>query len=488
MAGQIIYYNTFRLQADTGGGSDYALRINKKTMEYTNTVNKVHFIGIGGISMSALADILLAGGTSVSGSDSKESAITKELARKGAEIFIGQRASNISEDISLVVYTAAIKEDNPELVRARELDIPAKTRADFLGELMKDYKNAICISGTHGKTTTTSLISQIFLDAGTDPTIMVGGMLPAIGGNLKIGGKDYFITEACEYTNSFLSFFPTIEVILNVRADHLDFFKDLDDVRRSFREYARLLPEDGTLIINGEIENLSYFTEGLKCRVITFGLGEDFDYTAKNISYNEFACGEYDLYKNGSYICHVALSITGEHNISNSLAALAAADICGAGPEASAASLKAFGGVDRRFQFLGRVKDVAVIDDYAHHPDEINATLSAALKYPHKKLWVVFQPHTYSRTKALLDEFALSLSAADCVILPDIYAAREKNTFEVSSKDLMEKIRALGCEAYYFPTFDEIENFLLENCTPGDLLITMGAGDVDNIGKKLLGI
>ena len=452
-----------------------------------NTAEKVHFIGIGGISMSALAEILLAGGTPVSGSDSKESAITKELVRKGAEIFIGQRASNISRDISLVVYTAAIREDNPELVRARELNIPAKTRAVFLGELMKGYKNAVCISGTHGKTTTTSLISQIFLDAGADPTVMVGGMLPAIGGNLKIGGKDYFITEACEYTNSFLSFFPTIEVILNVRADHLDFFKDLDDIRKSFREYARLLPDDGTLIINGEIENLPYFTEGLRCRVITFGIGGDFDYMAKNISYNEFACGEYDLYKKGNYICHVCLSITGEHNISNSLAALAAADICRTDLCAAADSLKAFGGVDRRFQFLGKTGGVAVIDDYAHHPDEIDASLSSALKYPHKKLWEVFQPHTYSRTKALLDEFASALSSADVIVLADIYAAREKDDLGISSETLKEKITAAGGECYYFPTFDEIENFLLENCTPNDLLITMGAGDVDIIGKKLLG-
>ena len=451
-------------------------------------IKKIHFIGIGGISMSALADILVTRGFEVSGSDFKESDITKELASKGAKIFIGQRASNITPDTGLVVYTAAIKEDNPELMQVKKLGIPLLTRAEFLGFLMKHYDMPICISGTHGKTTTTSLISQIFLDAGKDPTVMVGGMLPAIGGNLRIGNSEYFITEACEYTNSFLSFFPKIGIILNVKADHLDFFKDLEDIRHSFREYAMLLPEEGTLIINEEIEELPYFTDDLKCSVITFGFSENADYSAQNISYDEFACGGYDLYKQGDFVCRVSLSITGSHNISNSLAAVAAADLCGIAPYEAAASLKAFGGVDRRFQVLGKTGGVTIIDDYAHHPDEITATLSAALKYPHNKLYLVFQPHTYSRTKALMGEFAKALSAADVIILSDIYAAREKDDLGISSKTLLCEISKLKKECYYFPTFDEIENFLLENCNPGDLLITMGAGDVDIIGKKLLGI
>ena len=457
-------------------------------MEFDLTkINRVHFIGIGGISMSALADILVSRGFSVSGSDARKSDATKKLEADGVKIYIGQRASNITDDTELVVYTAAIHDDNPELARAKEMGVPLLTRAEFLGLLMKHYPVPICISGTHGKTTTTSLISQIFMDAGKDPTVMVGGIVPAIGGNLRKGSSGYFITEACEYTNSFLSFFPRIEVILNVKADHLDFFKDLDDIRNSFREYAKLLPEDGTLIINGGIEGLSYFTQGLKCRVITFGLSEEYDYCAKNISYNDLACGEYDLYKSGKYICRVFLSITGQHNISNSLAALAAADICGIGLEEACASLSRFGGVDRRFERLGEVGGVTVIDDYAHHPDEITATLSAAAKYPHKRLFLVFQPHTYSRTKALMDEFASALSAADVIVLADIYAARETDDLGISSETLKEKLIKLGRECYYFPSFDEIENFLLENCTPGDLLITMGAGDVDIIGKKLLG-
>ncbi|MBE6016054.1 MAG: UDP-N-acetylmuramate--L-alanine ligase [Lachnospiraceae bacterium] len=447
----------------------------------------IHFIGIGGISMSSLANILLTRGYKVSGSDSKESALTKELEELGAKIHIGQSADNISDEIGLVVYTAAISDDNPELMAVREANIPELTRADFLGRLMREYDNVICISGTHGKTTTTSLISQIFLDAEKDPTILCGGIIPVIGGNTRIGHSGHMIAEACEYTNSFLSFFPRIAVILNVQADHLDFFKDIDDIRASFKKFASLLPDDGALVINGEIDNISYFTDGLNCKVVTYGMGEGFDFTAENITFDAFACGGYDLVKNGQVIGHVQLSIPGEHNVSNSLAAAAVADLCGIDTETILNGLGRFSGVERRFEFKGILGGATVIDDYAHHPDEINATLSAAIKYPHKKLWVVFQPHTYTRTIALMDEFASALSRADTVILPDIYAAREKNIYGVSSGDLQKKIAELGTESYYIPEFDDVENFLLENITEGDLLITMGAGNVVEIGDYLLG-
>ncbi len=457
-----------------------------KNLDFNNK-QKIHFIGIGGISMSGLAHILLSRGFPVSGSDSKKSELTDELASLGAEIFIGQSADNISGDISLVVYSAAISEENPELKAAKEAGIRTMVRADFLGALMRNYRHAVCVSGTHGKTTTTSMISQVMVDAATDPTISVGGVLPAIGGNVRIGHSDLFITEACEYTNSFLSFFPTMELILNVQADHLDFFKDLDDIRHSFREYTRLLPEDGILIINGEIEDLSYFTDGLKSKILTFGLNGNFDYMAKNISYNQFACAEYDLYTDGVFAAHVTLKLPGEHNIYNSLAAFAAAEELGISPDKAAASISSFTGVDRRFQFKGEACGVTIIDDYAHHPDEIKATLSAALKYPHNKLWVVFQPHTYTRTKAFLTDFADALSPADAVILAEIYAARETDTLGISSENIKELLEEKGTESYYFKTFDQIENFLLENCVNGDLLITMGAGDVYIIGEKLLG-
>ncbi len=451
-----------------------------------NQKQNIHFIGIGGISMSSLANVLLSRGFRVSGSDQKENELTLELKEKGATIYIGQSDKNIKDDIDLVVYTAAIHEDNPELLAAKAKNIPCIVRADFLGSLMQNYKQAICVSGTHGKTTTTSLISKIMLDADTDPTIMVGGILPEIGGNTRIGQSDNFITEACEYTNSFLSFFPTVEVILNVQADHLDFFKDLDDIRNSFKKFTRLLPKDGTLVINGEIENLSFFTEGLDCTVLTFGLNGNFDFTAKNITYDNLAHASYDLYKKDDFIGNVKLSIPGEHNVLNSLAALTTAFSLGLDLETAIKSIFAFSGVDRRFQYKGKFNGVTIIDDYAHHPDEIKATLSAAKKCDYSKLWVVFQPHTYSRTAAFLDDFAKSLSLADAIVLADIYAAREQNTFGITSKDLQEKLIELGKEAYYFDSFDKIEKFLLENCVNEDLLITLGAGDVYFVGENLL--
>lgn len=451
-----------------------------------NKHQNIYFIGIGGISMSALAKILLTKGFCVFGSDRTESALTNELSEAGATVFIGQSAENISKDIDLVVYTAAIRDDNPELMAARKLHIPCMVRAEFLGMLMQHYKSAVCVSGTHGKTTTTSLISKIMIDAGTDPTVMVGGILPLIGGNLRIGKSENFITEACEYTNSFLSFFPTVEVILNVQADHLDFFKDLDDIRCSFKKYTRLLPENGALVINGEIDNLEYFTNELGCRCITFGINGNFDFSAKNIRYNNYACASYDLYVNNKPVCTANLKLPGEHNVYNSLAALAAAFALGLDIKAAASSISSFTGVDRRFQIKGDFQGVTVIDDYAHHPDEIRATLKALANFPHKKLWVVFQPHTYSRTAAFLDEFAEALSLADAVILSDIYAAREKNTFGISSENLKEKLGKLGKEAYFFPSFEEIEKFIKKNCVNSDVLITLGAGNIYLVGENLL--
>lgn len=453
-----------------------------------DTPAKLHFTGIGGISMSALAEIMLSRGFTVTGSDMKESEITDRLESLGANIFYKQSADNITSDIDVLIYTAAVKQDNPELVKAKELNIPLLTRAEFLGQIMLNYPMAIGVSGTHGKTTTTSMLSQIMLEAETDPTILVGGIMPAIKGNTRVGHSDKLITEACEYTNSFLSFKPNMAIILNVAADHLDFFKDLDDIRHSFRKFAELVPSDGCLIINSDIDHVDYFTEGLECKVITVGSNpEKSMYSPANISYDAFAKGSYDLLVDGKETYHVQLNVTGEHNIYNSLAAIAAAHFMGISDEQIKAGLLAYGGTDRRFQYKGKISDVTIIDDYAHHPDEITATINTAKHYPHKKLWVVFQPHTYTRTKALLPEFAQALKDADTVVLADIYAAREKNTIGISSKDLLNEIKNLDGNGFYFPSFSEIENFLLENCEPGDLLITMGAGDVVKIGEHLLG-
>ncbi len=448
----------------------------------------IHFIGIGGISMSGLAEILLKEGFHVAGSDAKESPLTKRLEAKGAIVYYGQRADNITSDTELIVYTAAIHADNPEYMRAVEMGVPMLTRAQLLGQIMKNYEISIAVSGTHGKTTTTSMVSQILMEGQCDPTISVGGILPSIGGNIRVGESQTFVTEACEYTNSFLSLFPKIGIILNMDADHLDFFKDIDDIRRSFRRFAELIPQDGALIINSDTPCHEMITEGLNCRVITYGLSSDAMYTAKNITFDDHGFATFECFRNSGKISVFSLQVPGLHNVSNALSVIALAELLGLSPETIQTGFTAFHGTDRRFQIKGKVGDVTIIDDYAHHPTEIKATLNSAKNYPHKKLWCVFQPHTYTRTQALLDEFSEALTLADEVILCDIYAAREKNTIGIHATDLQKKILEHGGTCKYFPTFDEIENFLLENCCPGDLLITMGAGDVVKIGENLLGI
>lgn len=447
----------------------------------------IHFIGIGGISMSGLAEILLGEHFTVSGSDAKESPLTRALEEKGAKIFYGQRASNIEDGTELVVYTAAIHPDNPEFACAQSKGLPMLTRAELLGQIMRNYETSIAVSGTHGKTTTTSMISHILLAGECDPTISVGGILPSIGGNIRVGQSETFVTEACEYTNSFLSFFPTISIILNIDADHLDFFKDIDDIRHSFRKFAQLLPADGALIINADTPKYEDVIRDLPCRVITYGLEHDAEYQAADITYDAFGHASFTLVRNGEKGSRFSLKVPGIHNVSNALSAIALGQLLNLSDEVIARGLSSFTGTDRRFQYKGEIGGVTIIDDYAHHPTEIEATLHAAANYPHKKLWCVFQPHTYTRTKALLPEFARALSLADHVVLADIYAAREQNTIGISSVDLQKQIVEAGTPCEYFPTFDEIENFLLKSCTQGDLLITMGAGDVVNIGEQLLG-
>ncbi len=446
----------------------------------------VHFIGIGGISMSGLAEILLKEGFPVSGSDKTESALTDQLERSGAEIFYGQKASNITDGIDLVVYTAAVHEDNEEYKAAADKGLPMLSRAEFLGQLMTNYNIPVAVSGTHGKTTTTSMLSQILLTGDMDPTITVGGILKSIGGNIRVGNSEIFVTEACEYTNSFLHFFPKISVILNIDADHLDFFKDLDDIRHSFREFAKLLPADGCLVINGEIDRVEEITKDLPCKVLTYGLGNTMDYGAVNILQDRTGAASFDFTKNGVFVKRLSLSINGEHNVSNALAALAVSDWLNIPIDVCEKGLKEFTGAKRRFEYKGEVNGITVIDDYAHHPTEISASLKAAKHYPHREVWCVFQPHTYTRTKALFPEFVEALSQTDHVILADIYAAREKNTLGISSENLADALKEKGCDAYYIGDFKDIEEFCLEHCKKGDLLITMGAGDVVNIGETLL--
>ena len=446
----------------------------------------VHFIGIGGISMSGLAEILHERGFKISGSDMKASPLTEHLQSLGISVALPQSRENIAQGIELCVYTAAISEENPELLEAKRQNVPTMTRAELLGRIMKTYKEAINVSGTHGKTTTTSMIGEILMEAQMDPTITVGGMMKDIGGNLRVGKSDVFLAEACEYTNSFLSFFPTIEVVLNIEEDHLDFFKDINDIRSSFRKFIEKLPENGILIFNKDIPHEEYFLQNLPGRkIITFG-HNDADYTANFISYDHYARPTYTLFEKGEDRGKVTLGVTGEHNIYNSLSAIAVARAIGIPFDTIKKGLLEFSGTDRRFQLKGKVNGFTIIDDYAHHPQEIAATIATAKKYPHKKLWVAFQPHTYSRTLALMDDFAGALSQADEIILADIYAAREQNTVGVSSDDLRKLMLSQNTNVYYIPDFPSIEEFILSHLEEGDLLITMGAGNIVDVGEDLL--
>lgn len=446
----------------------------------------VHFIGIGGISMSGLSEILLKEGFTISGSDLKSSEITQHLARLGAKIYLGQKASNLAPDIDLVVYTAAIHPDNEEFSSAKQMGLPMMARAVLLGQIMANYRQSIAVAGTHGKTTTTSMLSHILLEAHTDPTISVGGILDRIHGNTRVGSSDVFIAEACEYTNSFLEFYPKYSIILNVEEDHLDFFSGIEQIQRSFRTFAHQTAEDGLLAINGDMECVSLITEDLKAPYVTFGLKEGNDYTAAHIALDEKSCGHYNLLIRGQDKGRIDLCVSGMHNISNSLAAIAVANAMGLPLEMIQKGLASFEGTKRRFEYKGSIHGISIVDDYAHHPTEIKATLASARHYPHRELWCVFQPHTYSRTKAFLPKFIDSLSACDHIILADIFAAREKDPGDIHSRDIVKGLKEKGCDAWYFSSFEEIEEFILEKCQPDDLLITMGAGDVVLIGETLL--
>ena len=446
----------------------------------------IHFIGIGGISMSGLAEILLDRKFTVSGSDMKASEITEHLGKIGARIAIGQRAENITDDIDLVVYTAAIHEENEEFAAAKNKNIPMMTRAALLGQIMDNYARSIAVAGTHGKTTTTSMLTHILLQGQLDPTVSVGGMLDRIGGNIRVGQSNVFLTEACEYTNSFLEFHPLYSIILNVEEDHMDFFKDLEDIKHSLHLFASQTAPDGLIIINGDMEHTDDILKDLPQKAITFGLNGDNDYTATDISFDKEGNGSYQLVVDGENMGPVSLKVKGRHNIMNSLAAIACARALGLPMKQILTGLLSFGGTHRRFEYKGNIGDVIVIDDYAHHPTEIKATLTAAREYPHDELWVVFQPHTYTRTKAFLHQFAEVLTLADHVVLADIYAAREPDTGMVSSRDIVNLLKEAGTDVYYFPTFGEIEDFLLSQVKGHDLLITMGAGDVVNIGEDIL--
>jgi UDP-N-acetylmuramate--alanine ligase len=445
-----------------------------------NKFNHIYFIGIGGISMSALAKIMIDEGCKVSGSDRNSSHIIKNLETMGAKINSSHKSENISKDFDLVVYTSAIAEDNPELLRAIELNIPLMDRAEFLGLIMKNYQTSICVSGTHGKTTTTGMLSSVLLETEIEPTIFLGGEMDSLGGNLKEGSYNLLLTEACEYKRNFLKFNPTMEIILNIDEDHLDYYKDINDIQDAFVEYSKKLPEDGFLIVN--VKDAPLFKD-LKCKVVTFGLSSSADYYATKIK--TFPSPTYTLTHEGKEIMELSLNVLGEHNILNSLATAAACTMLKVDSKEIKNGLLNFKGTHRRYEYIGNYRGARLIDDYAHHPTEMIATLNTASTYSKGKIITVFQPHTYSRTKSLLKEFAQALKLSDKTILLDIYAARELDTGEVHSKDILNEMKRLNANGVYADSFENAVKYVNEFVEEGDTIIAMGAGNVNKIIKLL---
>ena len=449
---------------------------------YLSPGRKGHLIGIGGVSMSSLAEVLSGMGIVVTGSDTNESVNVKNLRGNGISVALGHKAENIAPDVDFVVRTAAVHDDNPEIVYAHEKGIPVFERTQAWGAISKDYSNALCISGTHGKTTTTSMCTHILMAADRDPTVMIGGTLPLLNAGHRVGHGNTIIMEACEYYNSFLSFHPTVAVILNVEADHLDFFKDLRDVEHSFRSFAARVPEqDGYVVANRDDANTMDTLRGLKRRVLTFGLTPDADVYAANVKYVG-ANSEFDVMYKGALFTDVTLHVPGVHNVKNALAATAAAICLGVRPNAVKYGLAGFNGAGRRFEFKGKFNGADVYDDYAHHPGELKALLDAVERLNYKRIVLVFQPHTYSRTASLFEDFVRQLKRPDVLLLAEIFAAREKNTIGISSSSLAERVD----NAEFYPSFPELEATIRRTARPGDIILTVGAGDVYKIGENLV--
>jgi len=445
----------------------------------------VHFIGIGGISMSALAEILLSQNYKVSGSDLSDSNLLRKLALNGATIFIGH-SPHQSENADIIIYTAAVKQDNPEMKSALEKGIPMLQRAELLGQIMESYPLSIGVAGCHGKTTTTSMISTALLKADLDPTLLIGGELASLDGNVRIGQSSLFVTEACEYVGSFLHFKPFVAIILNIDLDHLDYFRDIDHIYDTFLQYAMLVPKDGFVIGCKDDHLVAKLLKSVKSNVLSFGISEDADIQAKNILFDANGCANFDVTYKELNLGHFSLKVPGQHNVYNTLASIASFVAINAASPKVFDALQEYSGTKRRFELKGLYKDITIVDDYAHHPTEIAATLRTARTLKHKNIWCVFQPHTFTRTIKLFDDFVNILKEFDHIIVTGIYSAREIDTHEVSSKQLSEAISEKGADCIYISDFQEIASHLKLNANPGDLVITMGAGDVYLVGEILL--
>lgn len=448
--------------------------------EKLKKVKRVHFIGIGGAGMCPLAEIMLSLGYDLSGSDNNDTETFRRIEKEGAKVYLGQRKENLTDDIELVIYTNAILEGNEELEYAKK-NFPCYERAELLGAMSRIFSNCIGVCGTHGKTTTSSMITQILLEAGLDPSAVIGGKLPAINAYGRFGHSQNFVCESCEFNNTFLKMNPDIAVVLNIDEDHLDFFGNLDNIKKSFREFAEKTTR--TIIYNGDDENTVDMLKGIEGKkLVSIGRNDGNEWTAKNISVPGGFHSEYDVYHNDEFVTRVQLSVPGEHNILNSLCAFAAAFESGADAESICRGLKAFGGAARRFELLGKYNGITFADDYAHHPAEIKVTLEAAKKMGYKNVWAVHQPFTFTRTSLLLDDFAEVLKIADKCVISAIMGSREVNTIGIKAKDLADKVP----DSVQLDTFEEICDYVLSNAQDGDLVITLGCGDVYKVARMMV--
>lgn len=444
----------------------------------------IHFIGIGGVSMSGLAMYLSKEGFNVSGSDRTASDTTKHLESIGIKVFNSHDASNITEETDLVVFTSAIAKDNPELLEAKKHEIYCAERAELLGKVMERFKYPISIAGTHGKTTTTSLVSSVLLSANVDPTITVGGYLPAINGNFRVGSNDYFVVETCEYCDNFLWFKPYSAIILNVELDHTDYFKSEEQYYNSFNKFAKNVQKDGCLVINNGIKDYEKVIDNIEATVITIGF-ENADFVAKNIEYNA-KYNKFDVYKGDEFVATIQTQVKGEHNVLNSLCTFALCDYLNINQTDIVNGLAEFSGINRRLQFKGDVNGVDIYDDYAHHPTEIKTTLKTVSNMGYNNVYVIFQPHTYSRTKSLLTDFSHSFENATKAVFIDIFSAREAFDPSVSSKQLSELVDNYSNNGVYMDSFESAKDYVTSIAKKGDIILTMGAGDVYKIGDTMV--
>lgn len=461
------------------------MRFSLPNIDQIKKYNHIHMLGIGGVSMSGIAEILKNWGFYVTGTDANDSEIIHKLQNTGIRVTIGHHVEDVQK-ADLVVYSAAISPEDPEMKKADELGIPKMERADFVGMITAAFADTIGVSGTHGKTTTTSMISLCFLKAMLDPTIQVGAILKQIDGNYKVGNSEYFVLEACEYVESFLKFSPKSEIVLNIDNDHLDYFKTFENIKNAFIKYVKLLPEDGLLVINGDDSNCLDLKNFTNSKVLTYGIeNENADFVAKNISFDHDGFAHFDVYYQDAMFASIALHVTGMHNVLNALACIALCHHYGISKETIAEALSEFTGANRRFEYKGEFDGIRVYDDYAHHPTEISATYEALKNKQYHESWAIFQPHTYSRTKNLLSEFATALSGFDHIIITDIYAAREQNIYGVSSLDLVNKLRESGKTTEYISDFNDIVRFVKQHAKSSDIVLTIGAGTVTKIGPML---